>query len=162
MMIRTATLNDLEEIYKVETSCFPANEAASKKELKERLENYPNHFLLMFKDDQLIAFIDGFVTDKQDLNDEMYENAKLHDETGSWQMIFGVNTIPEYRNCGYASQLIKQIIENAKKEKRLGVVLTCKKDLISFYEKFGFIDEGISSSTHGGEIWYQMRLRFHS
>lgn len=33
-----------------------------------------------------------------------------------------------------------------------------QKKLISFYEKFGFRNEGISDSEHGGEIWYQMRL----
>lgn len=162
MMIRSARITDLDEIHYVESQCFPANEAATKKELKERLKSYPNHFWLMFKDDKLIAFIDGFTTNRKDLTDEMFEDAKLHDESGSWQMIFGLNTLPEYRNNGYASQLVDQMIEDAKKENRSGVVLTCKKELIEFYEKFGFVDEGLSSSTHGGEVWYQMRLWFHS
>lgn len=90
----------------------------------------------------------------------MYEDAALHDENGSWQMIFGVNTLPEYRKKGYASKLINHMIDSAKKEKRSGVVLTCKKELISFYSKFGFFDEGISESQHGGAVWHQMRLEF--
>ena len=28
------------------------------------------------------------------------------------------------------------------------------------YEKFGFMNEGISESVHGGAVWYQMRLTF--
>lgn len=161
MMIRTATLTDLDQIHYIESKCFAPNEAATKEKLKQRLENYPNHFWLMFKGEKLIAFIDGFTTNSSDLTDEMFENATLHDEKGSWQMIFGLNTLPQYRKQGYASKLIKKVIETAKKEKRLGIVLTCKKELIPFYEKFGFVDEGLSSSTHGGEVWYQMRLRFH-
>lgn len=159
-MIRQATLQDLNEIAKVESACFPPNEAASKKEIEDRLTHYANHFWLKFNNDKLIAFIDGFVTDKKDLSDEMYENASLHNEKGSWQMIFGVNTLPEFRKKGHASQLINHVIDCAKKEKRLGVVLTCKKEIIGFYSKFGFIDEGISKSQHGGVVWHQMRLKF--
>ena len=40
-------------------------------------------------------FVDGFVTDTPDLTDEMYADASLHDAHGAWQMIFGVNTLPE-------------------------------------------------------------------
>ena len=160
MIMRTATINDLDDIYDIESECFNKNEAASKKEFEERLKYYPNHFWLIFNDDKLIAFIDGMVTNKKDLIDEMYENAKLHNENGLWQMIFGVNTHPKYRKQGYASKLIKQVILSAKKEKRLGIVLTCKKELIEFYSRFGFVDEGVSESQHGGVIWHQMRLTF--
>lgn len=161
MIIRTATINDLEDIHNVESECFSANEAASKKEFEERLTYYPNHFWLIYDEDKLIAFIDGFVTDEKDLSDEMYENASLHDENGSWQMIFGVNTIPEYRKQGYASRLINQMIDCARKENRLGVVLTCKEHLVNYYSRFSFVDEGITNkSQHGGETWHQMRLTF--
>ena len=36
----------------------------------------------------------------------MYAKAQLHNESGAWQMIFGVNTIPAYRKHGYAGELI--------------------------------------------------------
>lgn len=29
-----------------------------------------------------------------------------------------------------------------------------------FYASFGFVEEGISTSTHGNVTWYQMRLQF--
>jgi hypothetical protein len=32
--------------------------------------------------------------------------------------------------------------------------------MISFYERFGFVNEGLSESEHGGAPWYQMRLVF--
>ena len=41
-----------------------------------------------------------------------------------------------------------------------GLVLTCKEKLLHYYAKFGFVNEGVSGSTHGGVVWYQMRLRF--
>lgn len=98
MEIRTATIADLTQIAAVEAECFPAAEAATKEEFAERIKYYGNHFWLMFEGEKLIAFVDGFVTDKPDLTDEMYEQAEMHDENGAWQMIFGVNTIPATGN----------------------------------------------------------------
>ena len=160
MEIRTATIADLAQIAAVEAECFPAAEAASKKEFAGRIKYYGNHFWLMFEGEKLIAFVDGFVTDKPDLTDEMYEKAEMHDENGAWQMIFGVNTIPAYRKHGYAGQLLQCAIEDARKQGRKGLVLTCKEKLIAYYAKFGFENEGISESVHGNVTWYQMRYKF--
>ena len=58
-------------------------------------------------------FVDGFVTDELDLTDEMYTNAAMHDENGAWQMIFGVNILPDYRKHGYAGKLICRMASDA-------------------------------------------------
>ena len=127
MEIRTAELSDLDAIARVEAECFPQAEAATREDFEKRLAAYRNHFWLLFDGERLVSFVDGMVTDQEDLTDDLYENAQKHDETGAWQMIFGVNTIPEY---------------------------------LAYYAKFGFANEGVSVSTHGGVVWYQMRLRF--
>jgi len=159
--IRTGTLADKDGIAAVEAECFPSAEAATAEQFSDRLKHYAEHFLLMFEDDRLIAFVDGFVTDERDLTDEMYENAAMHDENGKWQMLFGVNTIPAYRRKGCAGELIGRFITIAREQGRMGVVLTCKDRLIRYYEKFGFVNEGLTAkSTHGGAEWYQMRLTF--
>ncbi len=161
MKIRTATLNDLDALTAVEAECFPAAEAAAKKDFENRLAYYADHFWLMLdENDKLIAFVDGMVTDEADLTDEMYEKGEMHNENGAWQMIFGVNTIPSCRKKGYAGELIKAAIEDARKQGRKGLVLTCKDQLIHYYAKFGFVNEGVSQSVHGNVVWYQMRLTF--
>ena len=161
VLIRTARMSDLEAIAHVEAECFPAAEAATPEEFRERLEHYADHFWLMFQGEKLISFVDGFVTDEPDLRDEMYADASLHDPAGAWQMIFGVNTIPSHRCHGYAAQLIEQAILDARAQGRKGVVLTCKPEKVPYYVKFGFRNEGISpNSTHGGAVWHQMRLTF--
>ena len=160
MLIRTATMEDLEAVAAVEAECFPPAEAATKEAFAKRLEYYGNHFWLMYDGDKLISFVDGFVTDEADLTDEMYEKAELHNEHGAWQMIFGVNTVPSYRKRGCAGKLIKRAIADAKAQGRKGLVLTCKDRLISYYAKFGFVNEGVSESVHGNAVWNQMRLTF--
>ena len=160
MEIRTAERSDLDAIARVEAECFPAAEAATRQALEERLEHYHNHFWLLLDGGKLVSFVDGMVTNQKDLTDDLYENAQAHDESGSWQMIFGVNTIPEYRNRGCAGTLLKTAIEAARQQGRRGLVLTCKERLVPYYAKFGFVSEGVSGSTHGGVTWYQMRLTF--
>ena len=152
MKIRMATMEDLEAIAAIELRCFPVEEAATEKDFRERLEVYPNHFWLMEDDGKIVSFVNGMVTNKSMLEDKMFEDATMHDENGQWQMIFGVNTIPEY--------LINRVISDAKAQGRKGLVLTCKEKLLHYYEKFGFENEGISQSTHGGAVWYDMRLSF--
>lgn len=90
----------------------------------------------------------------------MYADAAQHDPHGAWQMVFGVDTAPEYRHCGYASALMRRVIEDARQAGRAGLVLTCKDRLVGFYARLGYVDEGISESTHGNVVWHQMRLRF--
>lgn len=160
MKIRTATIADIDAIAKVESLCFPQAEAATREQIAERVKAYGNHFWLMLDEGKLIAFVDGMVTDEADLTDEMYEKADMHNEQGQWQMIFGVNTIPEYRRNGYAGELIKRAIADAKEQGRKGLVLTCKDKLVRYYAKFGFENEGVSEPEHGNVVWNQMRLEF--
>ena len=161
MDIRHATKHDISAISEVEAKCFPPSEAASETAFTERIESYGNHFWLMHENDKLIAFVDGFVTDESDLTDEMFANAAMHNENGAWQMIFGVNTLPEYRNNGYASELLRRAVDEAREQGRKGVVLTCKDKLLPFYARLGFVDEGITDkSTHGNAVWHQMRMIF--
>ena len=161
MKITYAEEKDTAAIAAAEAACFPPAEAATEQEFVERIKYYGNHFWLLYDADKLIAFVDGFVTDEPDLTDTMYENACMHNENGAWQMIFSVNTLPEYRKRGYAGELIRRAIADARQQGRKGLVLTCKERLIAYYAKFGFVDEGVSEkSTHGNVQWHQMRLTF--
>ena len=116
MNIRYAEMKDIAAITAVEAECFPPAEAATEKDFVERVRYYGKHFWLMHDGEKLIAFMDGFVTDEPDLTDEMYENAAMHNENGAWQMIFGVNTLPEYRRHGYAGTLLRRTIDDAQQQ----------------------------------------------
>lgn len=160
MRIRTATMSDLSAIMEVEAVCFPPEEAATEKKFEDRLRVYPEHFWVLEENGEIIGFINGMVTNEQTIRDEMFENASLHEKEGAWQAIFGVNTVPKYRKHGYASKIMEQVIKDAKKQGRKGCILTCKEELLHYYKKFGYKNEGISKSILAGEVWYDMRLEF--
>lgn len=159
-VVRRATEADLGAIAAVEAECFPPAEAASKESFARRLERFPDHFWLLFESGRLVSFVNGMVTDNPTLTDDMYENASLHNPSGAWQMIFGVNTVPDRRRSGLAARLLNQAIRDARAQNRAGLVLTCKTHMLPYYAKFGFLNEGPSASTHGNAAWHQMRLTF--
>ncbi|WP_446425619.1 GNAT family N-acetyltransferase [Mailhella sp.] len=160
MFIRHAVLDDLPAIAAVEAHCFPPAEAADEAVFRDRLTHYPQHFWLLFIGEELVSFVDGMATDEPDLRDAMYADASLHLPQGRWQMIFGVNTLPQYRRQGHAERVLRHAIAEAQAAGRAGLVLTCKDALVPFYGKLGFVDEGFSESSHGGVCWHQMRLTF--
>lgn len=158
MIIRNAVPADATAAAKAEMACFPAAEAASLTAIRDRIAEYPDRFWIMDDNGKIAAYVNGMTTNEPDLKDEMYENTSLHDKNGQWQMIFSVGTLPEYRGTGCASKLLQYVIDLSRNEGKKGLVLTCKNQLIDFYSRFGFIDEGISDSKHGGVTWHKMRL----
>lgn len=160
MKIKYATINDCSAITEVERACFPEAEAASKKAFSDRLQHYPDCFWLMTEDDKIIAFVNGMCSDDSILTDEMFADASLHKKDGAWQMIFGVCTLPKYRKKGVAGKLLTAAIEDTRTKGKKGLILTCKETLLPYYSRFGFVNEGVSVSEHGGATWYQMKLQF--
>ena len=160
MEIRKATIEDLDAITALEAACFPAAEAASRESFRKRLEVFADRFWLLWEGDRLVSMVNGMVTDREELVDEMFADATIHQIDGKWQMIFGVATHPEYQRRGLAAQVLQRAIADCKAEGRKGLILTCKEQKLHYYAKFGFVSEGVSVSEHGGALWYQMRLEF--
>ena len=160
MYIRNGKNTDLKIIATAEAESFPAAEAASEASFKRRLEVYPQGFWLLFEGDDMVSFVNGMESDEHDLSDDMYESSTLYKKDGAWEIILSVVTVPAHRGKGYASTLLRQVVEDTRARGKKGLVLTCKENLVPFYESVGFVSEGLSSSTHGGASWYQMRLEF--
>ncbi|WP_298842490.1 GNAT family N-acetyltransferase [Clostridium sp.] len=156
--IRQAVTEDLDAITKVEASCFPEAEAATKISLEERIKTFSESFFVAEVDEKIIGFVNGCVINGTVIYDQLYENAKLHNQNGDYQTIFGLDVVSEYRNQGIAAQLMNYMIEASKVAGRKGVILTCKERLIHYYSKFGYKNMGVSESVHGGAKWYDMTL----
>ena len=158
--IREATLKDAEILAEIEAVSFPEAEACNLENFKKRLSVFADCFLILEKDGRAVGLIDGMVTDQTTITDDLYENASLHNPNGRWQSIFGLAVIPEERHQGFAALLMMEMIEKARREKRAGLILTCKEQLIDFYRQFGYENHGLSASVHGGAAWYDMVLDF--
>lgn len=159
MKVRQAGKRDLEQLCLLEEQTFSAADAADRSSIERRLRTHRDTFWIIKKNGRIIAGINGITTNEENLCDDMYSGEEYYDRKGKWLMIFGVSTLPEYQHQGYAAKVMNEVLQDAVRSKLEGVVLTCKPEMISFYEKFGFVDEGVSDSEHGGAVWHQMRIR---
>ena len=162
IIIRFADKKDIDIIIEIEAICFPKEEAATEKSFRERFKVFPENFLVaeIKKEQRLVGFINGSTTDVPDLPDILYEKAHLHKKDGDYQTVFGLDTLPEFRRQGVGAHLMNALINLSKRRGKKGIVLTCKDHLVHYYEKFGYKNQGVSKSCHGGAKWNDMLLLF--
>ena len=158
--VRQVVPEDLDAVTRVGAVCFPEAEAAARDSFSQRISVFPESFFVAEQDGRIIGFINGAVTDRRTIADEMFEDAGLHQPDGAYQSIFGLDVLPEFQHQGIASLLMRHLIADARQKGRAGLILTCKDRLIGFYEQFGYRNLGVSQSVHGGAVWYDMILEF--
>lgn len=158
LTIRNATLADLDAVTAIEAECFPAAEAATRESMQDRLGAYSKGFFIAEIEGKAIGFINGACNDSPVIEDHFYESMKWHDDQGKHLMVYGLDVLPDYRGRGYARKLMECFINFAREQGKAAVLLTCKAHLVSFYESFGYVNEGVSDSTHGGAQWHDMHL----
>ena len=157
MIIRAAKISDLNAIKSLEDECFAQNERVSKEAFREFLAKFCDDIFLACENSELAGQIITQSTAKRDFDDEMFAGVKFFEPNGEWLMVTSLAVSAKFRGRGIAAALLKQAQEHAKTLGKKGVVLTCNANLVKFYEKFSFANEGICTSNFGGAKWHQMR-----
>jgi ribosomal protein S18 acetylase RimI-like enzyme len=156
VLVRTVTKLDLDACYEVEISSFPPSEAATRDRIALRIEQYPQGFLVAEVDGRVVGHINSGATDKDDITDEELKALVGHDPAGANMIVFSLAVLPDCRNRGIASLLMKRFVEQCRTMKKHRVLLLCKDDMIGFYKRLGFRYAGVSDSTYGGASWHAM------
>ncbi|MFC3931996.1 GNAT family N-acetyltransferase [Streptococcus dentapri] len=156
MIIRHAKKEDYGEILDIEMVNFLREEAASPEAMKERLAIIPDTFLVAELDHRVVGYIVGPVIDKRYLTDDLFETIKPNSGQSGFIAVQSLSVAPNYQGQGIGTALLAALKDLALAQGREGISLTCRAELISYYELNGFSDEGESSSQHGGQIWYNL------
>jgi ribosomal protein S18 acetylase RimI-like enzyme len=156
--VRQARLADLDQCIAIEHAVFLPSEAAARDQIEARIRLYAEGFFVAQTGADLVGFINTGATAKDDLADEALKSMIGHDPTGANVVIFSVAVLPAWQGHGLAKRLIGAIVSQARGQRKRAVLLLCKRELIGFYERLGFVSRGPSNSSHGGFAWYQMRL----
>lgn len=159
LVIRRVRPGDLDQAAALEAACFPLAEAAPREALAQRIAAFPDSFLVAELDGQLVGMVNGCCTHSPVIHDAMFHGTEHHQPGGANQSIFGLDVLPAYRKQGIAAALLRALIQTARDAGRQAVILTCKEPLIRYYESFGFVNDGLSQSTHGEAAWFDMTLR---
>jgi predicted N-acetyltransferase YhbS len=157
---RQANSSDIIRIEAIEKNCFPEDEAATLQSFQDRYARFPECFFVLEVDRIIVGHINGCIYHSPELPDELYSDPSLHCPNGKYQTVFGLAVEPEFQSKGYASILVKKFITVSRIRMHKGIVLTCKDNLIYYYQRFGFEHLGKSVSDHGGASWNDMLLTF--
>lgn len=145
MIIRRVTMDDLEEVVNLESAAFKMTKEQTKNDMMGRIENYPDTFLVAQEDGKVIGHIFGPAFNKRYIEDELYFENHPNQKDDRYQMVLSLAVLPEYRKQGVATKLIEAMTQEARKQNRQAISLTCLPKLIKFYEKRGFHNEGKTS-----------------
>ena len=155
---RRAEEKDLDRCFEIESVSYAGDEAASKEKILTRIKKYPEGFILLEDETEIIGFINCGATYKVELSDEEFKELLGHDPSGPYVVIMSVVVHPDYQRKGYAGQLINFFIKEMVSLNKTEVHLICQTELIEMYSQYGFQDLGQSDSDHGGLSWHAMAL----
>lgn len=156
--IRIVTEQDLDRCFEIESVSYSGDEAATRDKIFKRIKAYPEGFIVLENNKEVIGFINSGATQKVELSDEDFKELIGHDSEGKHIVILSVVIHPDYQGRGMASKLMNNFIDRMKVLGKSDIFLLCQTELIEMYASYGFVNLGISGSNHGGMSWNEMSL----
>ena len=156
--IRIVNEQDLDRCFEIESVSYSGDEAATKDKILKRIRTYPEGFIVLENEREIIGFINCGATQKVELSDEEFKELIGHDPEGKHIVILSVVIHPAYQGRGMASKLMKSFIDIMKGLGKSDIFLICQTELVDMYARYGFVNLGTSGSSHGGMSWNEMSL----
>jgi len=156
--IRIVNQQDLDRCFEIESVSYSGDEAATKEKILNRIKTYPEGFIVLENDTEIIGFVNSGATQKVELSDEEFKELIGHDPEGKHIVILSVVIHPDYQGKGMASKLMNSFIDKMKALGKTDIFLICQSELIDMYARYGFVNLGKSDSDHGGMSWNEMSL----
>ncbi|GGK75651.1 GNAT family N-acetyltransferase [Amphritea balenae] len=156
--IRTVREQDLERCFEIEITAYSGDEAASKEKILKRIRTYPEGFIVLENDQEIIGFINAGASHKVEMSDEAFKEMVGHDPDGKYVVIMSVVIHPDYQRQKLAGKLMQEFIGRMRRLDKSEIYLICQQHLIGMYAGFGYREIGESDSDHGGLSWYEMSL----
>ncbi len=158
IVYRSAQLQDLPAIMVIENAGFTPEEAATEAAMRQRILAYPDTFIVAVEAGTLLGYIVGPAIDQRYLADDLFEHAVANSVSAPYQAVLSLAVAPKARHRRLGSHLLRALKQVAAAQHRQAITLTCLQRLVPFYEGNGYVNEGVSASSHAGEVWYNLVL----
>ncbi|MCE4073470.1 MULTISPECIES: GNAT family N-acetyltransferase [Pseudomonas] len=153
---RTAVPADTDRCFAIETTAYEGDEAATHEKIATRIAQYPEGFLIMELDGEIIGFINSGCAFDVVMSDEDFKELIGHDPAAPNVVIMSVVIDPAQQGKGYASLLMRTFVERMAGLGKRTIHLMCKDRHVPLYERFGYRYVKPSASDHGGMAWHEM------
>jgi GNAT superfamily N-acetyltransferase len=161
IVLRLINEEELEAAIKLEQSCYTDEAAATLAGFRYRYEQYRPFFWTAWTRDQIVGITNGIRTAQNACGDEM-KGAQADFLEGNNFCVLTVAVAEGHRKKGIGALLLRRLIQQCEESGIDTIILMCEKHLIRFYEAEQFELRGVSSSTHGGIVWYEMSRTLHT
>ncbi|RCW50925.1 GNAT family N-acetyltransferase [Paenibacillus prosopidis] len=159
--LRLITESELESAILLEQKCYAPEAAATLSGFYFRYRNYRPFFWSAWLGSELIGITNGVLTSQKACGDDM-KGDQPDSKDGSNFCVLTVAVDQKHRRQGVGAQLLRKLIMTCEANGIETIILMCERHLIPFYEVEQFKLLGVSASTHGGIVWYEMSRTLHT
>ncbi|WDY55755.1 GNAT family N-acetyltransferase [Pseudomonas sp. PSKL.D1] len=154
--LRHPSPRDAERCFQIETAAYEGDEAATLEKIATRIAQYPEGFLILEVDGDIVGFINSGCAHEVVMSDESFKELIGHDPLAPNVVIMSVVVDPAHQGKGYAKLLMNAFIEQMVAESKQAIHLMCKQQHVELYQKMGYQYVQPSPSDHGGMAWHEM------
>lgn len=147
---------DLDRCYAIEISAYEGDEAATQEKIATRIREYPQGFVVLERDGEVVGFINSGCAHEVVMADEAFKELVGHDPAAPNVVIMSVAVAPEHQGRGHAGRLMRHFVELARRSGKASIHLMCREQHIALYGHLGYRYVRPSPSEHGGLAWHEM------
>ena len=159
IMFRTARPADADRCFEIEISAYAGDEAATQAKILKRIETYPEGFLILELDGEIVGFINCGCAHEVEMSDEDFKELIGHDPNAPNVVIMSVVVDPVQQGKRHSRALMDEFVGRMRQMGKATIHLMCKEHHVPLYEKFGYQYLRPSASDHGGMTWHEMSMQ---
>ena len=157
--VSSPRLEELDRLIEIENAGFTPDEATTPEAFRPRIATIADSFISARNEaGEIVGYIVGPVVGSRYITDDLFKTTVPNPTTGGFQTVLSLAVHPDYRGKGISTLLLNELARVSRAAKHQAITLTCLAELVPYYEKNGYVNEGVSESQHAGEVWYSLVL----
>jgi predicted N-acetyltransferase YhbS len=155
---RNAQPSDAVRCFSIETAAYDGDEAATLEKISKRIKLYPDGFLILEVEGEIVGFMNCGCAHEVEMSDEEFKELVGHDPDAPNVVIMSMVVDPSQQGKGLSRALMVEFVERMKKMEKSTIHLMCKEHHVPLYKRFGYSYQKPSTSDHGGMTWHEMSM----
>jgi ribosomal protein S18 acetylase RimI-like enzyme len=156
LTLRNALPTDAARCYAIEIAAYEGDEAATLEKIATRIAQYPQGFLILEADGEVVGFINSGCAHQVVMSDEAFKELVGHAPEAPNVVIMSVVVDPAHQGHGYSNVLMTEFVQRMRVMGKQTIHLMCKEQHVPLYTRMGYTYVRPSPSDHGGMAWHEM------